>query len=66
MTADLTLPLAGLHGSTVTWATSNAALVSAAGKVTRPAAGMPDGQVVLTATVCKGAAQQTKCLAIIK
>ncbi|WP_281942554.1 immunoglobulin-like domain-containing protein, partial [Paenibacillus tyrfis] len=60
VTADLTLPSAGLHGSTVTWATSNAALVSAVGKVTRPAAGMPDGQVVLTATVRKGAAQQTK------
>ncbi|MCM3272288.1 immunoglobulin-like domain-containing protein [Paenibacillus elgii] len=60
VTADLTLPPAGLYGSAVTWATSDAALVSAAGKVTRPAAGMPDGQVVLTATVRKGTAQQTK------
>ncbi|MCP1306934.1 immunoglobulin-like domain-containing protein [Paenibacillus tyrfis] len=60
VTSDLTLPSVGPHGSTVTWATSNAALVSAAGKVTRPAAGMPDGQAMLTATVRKGAAVQTK------
>lgn len=60
VTSDLTLPSVGPHGSTVTWATSNAALVSAAGKVTRPAAGMPDGQAVLTATVRKGAAVTVK------
>ncbi|OLT54231.1 hypothetical protein BJF88_09785 [Cellulosimicrobium sp. CUA-896] len=55
VTADLALPTAGAQGSTITWASSDAAVVSAAGKVTRPAAGADDATVTLTATVTRGA-----------
>lgn len=44
VTADLTLPTG------VTWATSDAAVVTAGGAVTRPAAGQPAATATLTAT----------------
>lgn len=58
--SDLTLPTKGDAGSTITWATSDAAFVTAGGKVTRPAAGQPDAKVTLTATIASGEAKQTK------
>ncbi|MFC8923911.1 immunoglobulin-like domain-containing protein [Cellulosimicrobium sp. NPDC057127] len=59
VTADLTLPTAGAQGSAITWTSSDAAVVSAAGKVTRPAAGADDATVTLTATVTRGAVTRT-------
>ncbi|WP_282940808.1 immunoglobulin-like domain-containing protein [Paenibacillus sp. RC67] len=51
VTSDLTLPTSGANGSVITWATNNAAAVTTAGTVTRPAIGQPDANAVLTATV---------------
>lgn len=47
VTGDLELPMATTEGNAITWTSSNEAVVSAAGKVTRPAA---DEVVELTAT----------------
>ncbi|GKQ34914.1 family 43 glycosylhydrolase [Streptomyces sp. A012304] len=59
--SDLTLPKTGTAGgSTITWASDNTAVVSDTGKVTRPAAGQPDGHATLTATLRKGTVTDTK------
>ncbi|MGW1777795.1 family 43 glycosylhydrolase [Streptomyces sp. NPDC002143] len=61
VTADLSLPKTGaVGGSTITWASDDADLVSDAGKVTRPAAGEPDGHATLTATLKKGTVTATR------
>ncbi|PAZ12511.1 hydrolase [Streptomyces sp. SA15] len=61
VTADLDLPKTGTAGgSTISWASDNPAVVSDAGKVTRPAAGEPDGHATLTATLKKGTVTDTK------
>ncbi|WP_217241997.1 family 43 glycosylhydrolase [Streptomyces sp. AC555_RSS877] len=61
VTADLDLPKTGpAGGSAVGWASDNPAVVSETGKVTRPAAGEPDGHATLTATLKKGAVTDTK------
>ncbi|MFF3846630.1 family 43 glycosylhydrolase [Streptomyces sp. NPDC002328] len=53
--ADLALPRTGpAGGSAISWASDAPDVVSAAGKVTRPAAGEPDGRATLTATLKKG------------
>ncbi|XBH21001.1 family 43 glycosylhydrolase [Jonesiaceae bacterium BS-20] len=51
VTADLKLPVTGPSGTTITWATSNGAVIAANGAVTRPAAGAGNAVVELTATV---------------
>ena len=48
---DLTLPTTGTHGTTIAWASSDPAVVSADGEVTRPEHGAGDASVTLTATV---------------
>lgn len=53
---NLTLPIAGLHDTTITWATSNASVITADGVVTRPAVNQPDAAATLTATVSKAGA----------
>ncbi|MFL5993861.1 MAG: immunoglobulin-like domain-containing protein, partial [Streptomyces sp.] len=61
VTADLDLPKTGTAGgSSITWASDNAEVVSGSGKVTRPAAGEPDGHATLTATLRKGTVTDTK------
>ncbi|CAM5600320.1 family 43 glycosylhydrolase [Streptomyces aurantiogriseus] len=65
VTSDLTLPTIGTAGgSKISWASDNPAVVSATGKVTRPAAGEPDGHATLTATLKKGTVTDTKTFAI--
>jgi GH43 family beta-xylosidase len=49
VTSDLTLPVAGAGGSTLTWTSSNPAVIGADGTVRRPAPGSPDASVTLTA-----------------
>jgi hypothetical protein len=58
VTADLTLATTGTNGSTITWASSNTAIVKADGTVTRPYGA--NVQVTLTATITKGTASDTK------
>ncbi|RVX42031.1 glycosyl hydrolase family 43 [Nonomuraea polychroma] len=64
VTADLTLPAAAPGGSKVTWATSDASVVTATGKVTRPANGQPPATATLTATLARGALTDTKTFEI--
>ncbi|NUT96542.1 MAG: family 43 glycosylhydrolase [Saccharothrix sp.] len=54
VTADLTLPSTGPYGSDITWTSSDAAVVTGTGVVTRPAAGSQPKTVELTATATKG------------
>jgi len=51
VTATFELQAAGLHDTEITWETSNAAVVSTAGVVNRPAIGAGDATVILTATL---------------
>ncbi len=48
---DVTLQATGLYGSTITWKSNNAAVLSATGKMTRPA---NDTTVKMTATISFG------------
>ncbi|WP_165821137.1 immunoglobulin-like domain-containing protein [Nocardioides gansuensis] len=54
VTSDLALPGTGPRGTSVSWATSDAAVVEADGTVHRPPYGQPDGRATLTATVTRG------------
>ncbi|GGS06688.1 hypothetical protein GCM10010269_52000 [Streptomyces humidus] len=61
VTADLTLPTTGpAGGSLITWSSDDTDVVSDTGKVTRPAAGEPDGHATLTATLKKGSVSATR------
>ncbi|WP_069772476.1 family 43 glycosylhydrolase [Streptomyces sp. LUP30] len=61
VTADLTLPKTGpAGGSAITWSSDDTGVVSDAGKVTRPAAGEPEGHATLTATLKKGSVSATR------
>ncbi|MET0692940.1 MAG: family 43 glycosylhydrolase, partial [Propionibacteriaceae bacterium] len=62
--ANLTLPTVGTQASTLTWSSNNAAVISATGVVTRPAAGSPDALVQLKATVTSGPAKKTTTLTV--
>ncbi|MDQ0877169.1 hypothetical protein QFZ77_005828 [Paenibacillus sp. V4I3] len=61
VTQPLTLPLSGTNGSTITWVSSNASVISNDGKtVQRPFAGSGDASVVLTAILTKGSSSDVK------
>ncbi|WP_168119565.1 immunoglobulin-like domain-containing protein [Paenibacillus sp. HB172176] len=68
VTEDVELPTSGASGTTITWSSSNDAVVDTDGKVTRPAYTESDASVTLTATISKGAESdtQTFTLTIIK
>ncbi|MFH9887244.1 family 43 glycosylhydrolase [Streptomyces luteogriseus] len=59
---NLTLPESGALGTSVTWSSANPDVVSADGKVRRPAHGDGATTVELTATVTKGEAKATRVL----
>ncbi len=56
ITGDLVLPTTGMFGATIAWTSSNTAIITVDGKVTRPAAGQPDANVTLGYTVTVGTA----------
>ena len=58
--SDLSLPTAGLNDTSITWQSDKLAVITAGGAVTRPSQGAADVDVVLTATIAKGIASQTK------
>jgi len=60
VTADLTLPTSGPNGSSYNWSSSNPAVVSADGTVTRPAYRSGNAAVTLTATATSGAASASR------
>nr|MCR4940237.1 InlB B-repeat-containing protein [Treponemataceae bacterium] len=63
VTKNITLP-SGSNGVSVTWSSSNAAVISNAGVVTRPAYTGSNANVTLTATLSKGSASDTKTFAL--
>lgn len=56
----LTMPTSGLHGASVSWASSSPEVVSPEGIVNRPEPGAGDASVTMTATVAVGAASATR------
>jgi hypothetical protein len=64
VTKNITLPVTGQNGSTITWSSNNLAVVTNDGLVTRPSYGTGDKNVTLTATIQKGTASATKTFTI--
>lgn len=60
--SNLNLPTTGVNGTTVTWSSSNTAVVGNDGTITRPTA---DTSVTLTATISKGSITTTKTFTIV-
>ncbi|NOU74682.1 hypothetical protein GC098_25385 [Paenibacillus sp. LMG 31458] len=61
VTQAIALPLAGTHGSTITWKSSAPSIISDDGQtVIRPSAGQGDAVVTLIATVSYGDVSKTK------
>ena len=58
--SNLTLPTSGTDGTTITWETSDASVLTTEGNVTRPDASSEDALVTLTATVKKNEEEQTE------
>jgi len=54
VTGNLTLPLTGANGTTVTWSSDTPGVVAGDGTVVRPAIGSGNATVILTASVSKG------------
>ncbi|MFJ7951950.1 immunoglobulin-like domain-containing protein [Lysinibacillus sp. NPDC096418] len=63
VTKNLYLPTTGADGTTISWTSSNPAVVTANGGVLRPAVG--DSTVVLTTTIVKGNVTDSKKFTII-
>jgi hypothetical protein len=63
VTQKLTLPILGIDGSTIRWASSNPAAVTTAGVVSQPLTG--DATLTLTATITAEAASDTQLFPII-
>ena len=61
---DIILPTVGNSGSTITWTSSNEAVISNTGDVTRPQAGENDALVTLTAKVSFAGFEQEKSFEI--
>ena len=59
VTSNLTLPATGAQGSAVTWASSDPAVVSTTGLVTRPSASAGDASLTLTPTYSLGGQSHT-------
>lgn len=57
---DLALPATGAFGSTITWSSSDTAVVANNGAVTQPGAGSDPTDVTLTATLTRGTASDTR------
>ena len=65
VTGNLTLPTTGASGTTIAWTSSDAAVITNTGTVTRPATGAADVSVTLTATLSKtGASDATKTFTV--
>jgi len=57
---NVTLPIEGANGTTVSWTSSDPAVVTTTGEVTRPATGAAEATVKVTATVTKGSSTATR------
>lgn len=63
ITSSIYLPAEGPNKTTITWASSNTAVVSSNGTVTRPSGA--DESVILTATITKGTATAAKTFNLV-
>lgn len=61
---NLTLPTQGANGTTISWDSDDTTTISNTGVVTRPAAGIGNKSVNLTAAVTKGAFTDTKTFTV--
>ncbi len=61
---NLTLPTEGARQSTISWHSSDPAVVSESGVVTRPEPGAGNATVTLTATITKGTVTATKSFTV--
>ena len=64
ITSNLTLPTDGTRGTSISWSSSDSAIISTTGVVNRPAYGKGDTTVTLTATIKKGTATAVKSFTI--
>jgi len=64
LTTDISLPTEGEHETMITWESSNPAVLTNDGKVTRPKAGEEDAAVTLTATVTYGDISKSREFAV--
>jgi hypothetical protein len=64
VTEDVALPAFGQNQTAIDWSSSNPAVVSDSGRVTRPAAGSAAVDVTLTATVSRGGASTTRTFTV--
>jgi arabinan endo-1,5-alpha-L-arabinosidase len=62
--SNLALPTEGARQSSIAWRSSNLAVITNDGVVTRPAAGAGNATVTLTATIAKGAETATKTFTV--
>ena len=62
--AAITLPVAGTEGTTISWVSSNTAVIANDGTVTRPDVNSADADVTLTATIEKGGETDTKAFSL--
>lgn len=62
---SIKLPTSGQRNSTISWTSSNEAVVSSNGTVTRPEAGSGNATVELTATVTLGTSVVTKTFTVV-
>ena len=62
--ADLRLPRSGAYASAISWQSSNPAVLSSRGKVTRPGLTEPDALVTLTATLTLDGQLTTRSFAV--
>ena len=60
VTSDIALPPTGVNGTSISWSSSDTAVVSHTGAVTRPEPGQPNASVTLTATLTRGAVTATR------
>ena len=65
VTADLLLPTEGTRGASISWASSNPAVLSPGGIVTRPGVGQGNASVTLTATIRRGSGVTTRTFTVL-
>ena len=61
---NLRLPRTGPYAAAVRWESSNPAIISTTGKVTRPGRDAPDAEVILTATLTLNGMQMTRAFTV--
>lgn len=64
LTSSLTLPTSGSQGSTISWSSSDATVVSNTGVVTQPTYTIGSKTITLTATITKGSVSETKSFSV--